>query len=357
MKLAYFLSNRASYYRSQALLDLMDDVQDIDLHIVICSSLTTPEFSDLRGNIIQRYKNAKTINMTGYNGDLFTMAYATGHLMVDCTQYLAETKPDVVVVYADRFELLAMASAAAYLHIPLVQIQAGEVSGNIDDKVRNAVSNLADMCFVSHEPALRRCEAMGIKNVFNTGCPSIDIIKNNNITRTGQTTVLKPLICIFHPHTKELGLVEQQTRKLIRGIDIYTQESGRKCYFFTSNNDPGYKMIKDIYKDNEHIEPILNMEGVEFLKLLAHAHCIIGNSSSGIREASYLAIPAINVGDRQKNRVHADNVIHCEFTNFYRKLVNPSIKKLKPSTLFGDGDASIKIVKILRETYGAKSKS
>lgn len=346
LKVLYYLSNRASYYRSKVLLDKMNRDLEIDLKVMITSSLTTNSFKEVRNEIMSKYDKVVTIPFNSYDGTLFTMSLHSAKLTESITKYLNANETDVAICFADRFELLPFAMSCAYLNIPLAQIQAGEDSGNIDQKIRHSVSMLSDMTFASHKKAYKRLKCMKANQPRLTGCPSIDVIKELNIEKTN--SVHDYFLCIFHPHTKELMRLETQVNMLLININTFLRENDNyRCYWFGSNNDPGYEQIMKKYQNK--ITPITNMVERQYLKLLAGSKFIIGNSSSGLREASYLGVAAVNVGNRQQDRVRDKNVIQTDFEDIYDAMKKASRMKVKPSKLFGDGNASDRIIKELKQ--------
>lgn len=344
----YFLSNRASYYRSKPVLDMLLHDLEIELTIMLTSSLTYQAFEDVKNEIIRRYIRVSIIPFNGYDGSLYGMAFSSSRLSQSIAQFLDSNKPDFAICFADRFELLPFAMACSYMYIPLAQIQSGEDSGNIDQKVRHAVSHLADMRFASHKYAIDRLNGMGLsQKSFLTGCPSIDVIVKSEIKRwdNGEDYI----ICMFHPHTKEMYSADIQMDIVLKHIDLFCNETDFKCYYFASNNDPGHVAIKNIYDNNSQVSIIQNMAEKNYLRLLAGAKAIVGNSSSGIREASYLGVSAVNIGDRQLGRVHGKNVIQSSFSAIYDNIHKAVKIQPKPDNLFGDGNASERIVGRIKE--------
>jgi UDP-hydrolysing UDP-N-acetyl-D-glucosamine 2-epimerase len=354
-KITYFLSNRASYYRSKPVLDLLLRDLDIELNVMITSSLTYQCFEDVKNEIVRRYTRVSIIPFNGYDGSLYGMAFSSSRLSQSIAQFLDSNKPDFAVCFADRFELLPFAMACSYMRIPLAQIQAGEDSGNIDQKVRHAVSHLSDMTFASHKPALQRLTMMGVSNCYNTGCPSIDVITKYDINRYHSDEDY--IICMFHPHSKESHSADIQIEIVLKHVDLFCQETGFKCYYFASNNDPGHLSIKRIYESNSQVSIIQNMAEKNYLRLLAGAKAIVGNSSSGLREASYLGVSAVNIGSRQENRVKARNVIQSSFSGIYDNIHKAVKKEPKPSKLFGDGRASERIVERIKQWLSQNKKN
>jgi len=346
-KITYFLSNRASYYRSKPVLDRLHRDLEIELTVMITSSLTYQAFEDVKNEIVQRYSRVSIIPFNGYDGSLYGMAFSSSRLSQSIAQFLDSAKPDFAICFADRFELLPFAMACSYMRIPLAQIQAGEDSGNIDQKVRHAVSHLSDMTFASHKLADIRLERMGVPLHYNTGCPSIDVIVNADIKRLNSAEDY--IICMFHPHSKECHSADLQIEIVLKHIEIFLKETDYKCYYFASNNDPGHKHIERIYEDNSQVSVIQNMAEKNYLRLLAGSKCIVGNSSSGLREASYLGISAVNIGNRQIDRVCGKNVIHSSFSGIYDNIHIAVQKQPKPDKLFGDGRASNRIVERIKQ--------
>jgi len=343
LNLVYYLSNRASYYRSKPVLNLMKVMADINLKIILTSSLTRNDYAEVKNEITDNYGSVISIPFNGYDGSLYSMAYYSGELAKKTSKLLNDITCDMAICYADRFELLPFAQSCAYMKIPLAQIQAGEDSGNIDQKVRHAVSHLADLRFASHAQAQMRLQSMGLESI-NTGCPSIDVIKKLDLKKSNGNYIM----CIFHPHTRENHSADLQAKIILETIDKFTQETGIECYFFAANNDPGHKLIEQQYRNNKNIKVIINLAESSYLRLLAGAKCIVGNSSSGLREASYLGVPAVNIGSRQENRVRAENVIQSDFNGIYANIVKAIGMKPEPSNLFGDGNAAKRIVEEIR---------
>ena len=289
-------------------------------------------------------------------------------------------RPDVVVTIADRHETLATAIAASYMNIPLVHIQGGEVTGSIDDKVRNAITQLADYHFVSTKEASEHVAAANMANhrtnkgIHITGCPSIDLAKRALCQRSGlsfdpfekypgsgTTFDLSSrgyIVVLFHPNTQEYEQAYAQTEELIKAV----WSIGSPAFWFLPNIDAGSdavgKAIRVARNENRisgvHFQT--NMEPEDFLKLLISSKCLIGNSSVGIRECSYLGVPVVNIGTRQEGRERAENVVDVDYdsskiyeayqTGFYKK---GFLREGFSSTLYGDGASGPRIANLLAE--------
>ena len=276
--------------------------------------------------------------------------------------------PDAVITIADRFETMATAIAASYMNIPLIHVQGGEVTGNIDEKVRHAITKLADLHLVATERAKERVIRMGEapSKVFNTGCPSIDlaaeVLKDSKLDfdpfekygGVGRMIEFhnRYLVVMQHPVTteyKESRIHIEETLNAINSLRIPT-------FWFWPNVDAGSdgtsKGIRVFREKNSipHIHFFKNMEPVDFLKLLYNSKCLIGNSSVGIRECAYLGIPVVNIGSRQNGRERGQNVIDIEYSKqAIKEAINQHLinGKKQPDYVYGKGNSGKKIAGII----------
>lgn len=317
------------------------------LVILITGGLLEEACEEARAELHNTY-NTIELDCGRADNTLEGMGAIAGRLYRQVLDHFTRLRPDCVILWADRYELLPVASASAYLQIPICHIQGGEVSGNIDDKVRNAISMLSDIHMVSHSHAGKRLSDFGLNNIHVTGCPSLDIIRINDLK---SDFVESYVVCMFHPHTKELDFCKENTLELVTKLTQFCNKKKLKILWFGPNNDPGHESVKEALKCMEVID---NINGNEYLETIARARFIIGNTSSCIREASYLGLPAVVVGDRQKNRVHAESTIFSDFNTLDNAM--EMVYNMVPyrSSLFGDGMASQKITKILGEYLNGK---
>tara|TARA_B100001250_G_C19761282_1_gene772565 strand:- start:507 stop:1553 length:1047 start_codon:yes stop_codon:yes gene_type:complete len=302
--------------------------------------------------------------------NLSSMAKTTGLGILEISTVFDNIKPDIVVTIADRFETMATAISAAYMNIPLAHIQGGEVTGNIDEKVRHAITKLADYHFVATDDAYKRVIKLGEnpEYVINTGCPSIDIakkvIENPSLDfdpyEKHKGVGLYPdfsagyWVVMQHPVTTEMD----ESRNNVEET-LYAMHSIKEpVFWFWPNIDGGsdgtsngIRAFREKY-NLEYFHFFKNMDPTDFLKLLANSKGIVGNSSVGIRECSYLGVPCINIGDRQDKRLRGENVFDIsynreEIIKSLKKVVNRG--KIKSTTIYGNGNSGKKIAKILSE--------
>ena len=246
------------------------------------------------------------------------MAKTIGIAILGVADALTAWRPDLLLLIADRYEMLAPASVALALRIPVAHIEGGEVSqGAIDDYVRNALTKLAHLHFTSTETARRRVVAMGEEpwRVHRAGAPSLDHIRRSNLldrpaieTRLGLTLASPTLLALWHPVT-----IHRDTNA---EADAFFAAMGRiagQLLFVYPNADSGsYALIERTralaaIRANTHI--FVNLDAVTYWSLLGQVDVMVGNSSSGIMEAASFALPVVNVGMRQQGRERALNII------------------------------------------------
>ncbi len=303
--------------------------------------------------------------------NLVTSAKTTGLGLIELATTFDNLQPDLVVTIADRYETIATAIAAAYMNIPLVHMQGGEVTGSIDEKVRHAITKLADIHLVTTEKARERVVRMGEdpKRVFVTGCPSIDIAHEvvqdpgadidpfEQYGGVGATVDLFNgyLVVMQHPVTTEYEDGRRQIRETLFAI----KELGIPTLWFWPNVDAGSDGVSKGIRAFRELENPTNIHffkdipPLDFLRMVNRSRCIIGNSSVAIRECSYLGVPAVNIGSREAGRERGPNVIDVGYDrNEIKAAILKHINGQRPPgvKLYGDGHAGEKIANVLAST-------
>ena len=368
-KIVVVITARPSYSRVKTVLSAIQKHADLELQLVVAASALLDRYGSAV-NYIEKDGfaiAAKVFNvLEGEN--LTAAAKTTGIGILELSTVFDNLKPDIVVTVADRFETMATAIAASYMNIPLAHIQGGEVTGNIDEKVRHAITKLADYHFVASESAKERVIKLGENPdfVFNTGCPSIDIASEINTIKglnfnpyqkyggVGSDPDLSNgyLVVMQHPVTTEY----QNSRKHIEETLEAVNELNMPTLWFWPNVDAGadgtstgIRAFREYHKlKNVHF--FKNMEGDDFLVLLNNAKALLGNSSVGIRECAYLGVPVINIGSRQNKRDRGHNVIDVDYNkNEIIDAVNTVLKngKSETSAVYGGGNAGLTIADLL----------
>ena len=277
-------------------------------------------------------------------------------------------KPDAVITIADRFETIATSIAAAYQNIPLVHLQGGEVTGSIDEKVRHANTKLADLHLVCTEDAKQRVIKLGENPhmVINTGCPSIDLAKQvaqdpeldfDPIKKYGGvgeefSWINGYMVIMQHPVTTEYKEAKTHILETLKAV----KASSYPAFWFWPNVDAGsdgtsngIRSFRELEKP-ENIHFFKNMNPIDFLKLMKNARVLVGNSSAGIRECSYLGVPVVNIGNRQNRRNRAQNVTDVDYNEHQiLSAIQEGINKkhYPPSEIYGVGNSGNKIAEIL----------
>ena len=369
-KVCVVITARPSYSRIRTALEAIRDHPDLELQLVVAASA-----------LLDRYGNAvKVIEDEGFHVDrhvymilegenLVTSAKSTGFGLVELATTFQDLQPDMVVSVADRFETMATAVAAAYMNIPLVHVQGGEITGSIDEKVRHAVTKLADIHLMASERARERVVAMGERDeaVFVTGCPSIDLAREaleleprdpaevlKNYTGVGAEIDVSDgyLVVMQHPVTLEHEQARQhatETLEAIRVAELPTLWLWPNVDAGSDGTSGAIRSFRERYP-LRHVHFYKNLHPIDFLSVLYHSRAIVGNSSVAIRECAYLGVPAINIGTRQQGRDRGKNVVDVGYS---RDAILAAIRQAwdapRPpqDLLYGDGSAGPQIAEAI----------
>ena len=381
-KICVVINNRANYARIKSFLFLATKSKKIKLDIILGASSILERFGNV-SKIIEKDKLKISSRLFSViEGDTpLCMAKTTGNLISDISTEFEKLKPDAVIVIADRYENLAVAIAASYMNIPIIHLQGGEVTGSIDENVRHAITKLAHYHFTCTKRASKYVSLMGEdkKKIFNIGCPSLDEVKDNllsptknlikSINKNGSGDIIDfsedYVVVVYHPVTTEYEKTSNNFKIFLDSILEINKQL--QIIWFWPNIDAGNDLISKRIRMNygnkkfKKIRLIKNLENKYYIQLLNNAKCIIGNSSSGIRESSFIGLPAINIGSRQANRERGPNVedvIHNKekILKTFKKQIN--LKKRKKSFLYGKGVSAKNmlktIIKIKRFTIDKK---
>ena len=365
------ITARPSYSRIRTYLEELKKSENYILKIVLASSALVRNYGDLRTILIEDGFDVdfEISNMMSPNG-LISMSKTTALQLYELSTLFINEKPDAVVTIADRFETIATSIAASYSNIPLIHVQGGEITGNIDEKTRHANTKLADLHLVTTKLARERVIQMGedSKNVYNCGCPSIDLAKNaiknyynvkeiiDSYSGTGhlkEEYYKNYIVLLQHPTTNNFEESESEITMTLEACLKYNKQ----VFVFWPNADAGTDgTSKGIRKFREKYNPKnfsfhKNFKPEDFIRLLYKADFLIGNSSAGIRETSYLKIPTINIGDRQLDRDRGSNVIDCnyDYNQIHRCITNILENKhtIDSNLIYGDGNAAKKMIEAM----------
>lgn len=367
-KICVAVTARPSYSRIRSALAAIRARDDLQLQLIAAASA----LSDSYGNVVdviqaEGFHIDRRVETGGEGGTLVAQARSTGIGLTGMAEAFDALKPDWVVSVADRFETMATAVAAAYMNIPLAHVQGGEVTGNIDEKVRHAVTKLADLHLVANDKARQRVVLLGERpdRVVITGCPSIDVARDAAADPSqadalvarfaGQTGLALDrgfLIVSQHSVTNEHADGPTQTICTAQAVAA----SGLPALWFWPNLDAGSDGVSRTlreWRDGGRLSGVHFVKNVppeDFIRLLLRCHCIVGNSSVAIRECSWLGVPAINIGSRQSGRDRGANVVDVGYdADAILAAIRhqTAIGRYATDTLYGDGHAGEKIAQAL----------
>ncbi len=367
-KICFPVMSRVHYARQKKLLDLLNKNSRMELQLVVGGSVLLDKYGE---RFLPAMRNdGFVINETLFNvvegGNHVTMAKTAGLTALEFANSLYKLDPDIVLIRGDRFEQLALAMVAAYLNKIIVHIEGGDVTGTIDESVRHAITKLSHIHFVTNEDSRKRVIRMGEnpRHVFNVGsldtefAASVDKdLDGRGVNKSGMGAAIdakKPFLMVMqHPVT-----TEKNNRRNIELTLKAVDEIGMPSVIFWPNSDAGTNEIAKgirIYREhgkltNKKIRFITDLAPEDFIALLRRASVLVGNSSAGIKEASYLGVPVVNIGTRQANRLRGQNVVDVGYDkNQIKRAVQKQLAhgSYPQSNLYYKPNTSKKIVEIL----------
>lgn len=365
MKIAVVLTARPSWAKLSSVCAALAQRPDVELQIVACASALLARYGRVVDIVkAEGYPVAAECWTVHEGANLHTSVKETGALATELAGVLARLRPDYGLVVADRHEVLAAAQAIAYQHIPLIHLQGGERTGSIDDKVRDCITHLADYHFPATECAKWRVYGLtGSDRIWNVGCPSVDLarqaladpmVTHADLGGTGPVfSLVHPfLIVLQHPVTGEANDAAAQMQTTLAAISRIRLPR----IVFASGEDAGADEMAHAVRMWRHAHPELSIYTVKnfsprrFLRLLSQASVLVGNSSVGIREGSFLGVPVVNIGSRQNGRERAENVrdvphdVEAMTTAISQQIAHgPYV----PSYRYGRGDAGTRMAEIV----------
>jgi len=366
-KICVVVNSRANYGRIKSVLREINKSPTLELQLILGASALLHRFGDVQEIVrADGFKISSKVYLIVEGENPTTMAKSTGMAIMELATMFENMKPDIVVTVADRFETMATAVAASYMNIPIAHTQGGEITGSIDESVRHAVTKLSHIHFAATEKAARNIIKMGEdpSSVYCTGCPSIDVIADLDLSLPPDIfhrykgvgpdlDASRPyLVVLQHPVTTEYGDGIIQINETLKAVEAI----GMQTAWLWPNVDAGSDDIaKGLRKYREKKNPDFihiyrNFSVEDYARLINNCACIVGNSSSALREGAFLGVPAVNIGTRQARREHGENVIHVNYNSdeiedaIRRQIKNGRYKK---SNLFGEGLAGEQITDIL----------
>lgn len=368
-KVCVVVASRANYGRIKAVLSAIQSHPELELQLIVGASALLYRFGKVVDIIEQDgFEVSSRIYSIVEGENLTTMAKSVGLGVIELATQFENLCPDIVLTVADRFETMATAIAASYMNIRVAHTQGGELTGSIDESVRHAITKLSHLHFVATEQARERVLKMGENPnyVFNTGCPAIDAIAELDLSlpadffeRHGGVghgiDLGKPYIVVLqHPVTTEFGSGFVQINETLEAV----HRIGMQAIWLWPNVDAGsddvskgLRMFRERHRDAP-IRFFRNFSVEDYARLIHNSSCLVGNSSSGIREAAFLGVPSVNIGSRQQCRERAHNVVDVPHVAAeIRAAIESQIShgRYTPSHLYGDGCSGPRIAQLLAE--------
>jgi UDP-hydrolysing UDP-N-acetyl-D-glucosamine 2-epimerase len=363
-KIAVVTTSRADYSHLYWPLRELAAHPGIELGVIALGPHLSPEFGNTIAEIEREGFPIKARIECLLSSDTDTgMAKTIGVAILSLADSLSSWRPDLMLLIADRYEMMAPASVALALRIPMAHIEGGEVSqGAIDDQVRNALTKLAHIHFTSTETARRRVIAMGEEpwRVHHAGAPSLDHLRRSKLldraaleSRLGLTLQAPTILAAWHPVT----ILRDTNAEADAFFGALAEAPGQILFVYPNADAGSYTLIERTRalaasRANTHI--YVNLEAVTYWSLLGQVHAMTGNSSSGIMEAASFALPVVNVGMRQQGRERARNIIDvpahaATITAALKRALAPAFrKKLRGMTNpYGNGTAAKTIASVL----------
>ena len=369
-KVCVVVNSRANYGRIKSVLRAVKEHPDLDLELIVGASALLWRFGNVAEQIRDDGFDIDAVVYSIVEGENpTTMAKSTGMGIMELATQFENLKPDVVITVADRFETMATAIAASYMNIPLAHTQGGEMTGSIDESVRHAITKLAHLHFPATERARENLLRMGEdpETVFMTGCPAMDVVAGLDLTPDDgllarykgvgpELDIHRPyLVVLQHPVTTEYGSGFDQINQTLGAVSSLRMQT----VWLWPNVDAGSDDISKglrVFRENEkpdYIHFYRHFSVEDYARLIANCACLVGNSSSGIREGSFLGVPAVDIGTRQASRERGRN---CLSAGYDSKEIESAIRRqlengrYAPDYLYGDGRAGERIADILAST-------
>ncbi len=318
-KIAVVTTSRADYSHLYWPLRTLVERADVDLRIIVLGAHLSHEF----GSTVREIErdgfpiSARIECLLSSDSDV-GMAKTIGVAILGLAEHLSVIRPDILLLIADRYEMLAPASVALALRIPIAHIEGGETSeGAIDDAVRNALTKMAHVHFTSTFGARRRIISMGEEEwrVHRAGAPSLDHLKKSTLLtrqrleeKLGHDLKVPPILISYHPVT-----LAEDTLQEADALFMALSQLPDQLFFCYPNADAGGRALiertESFLAERGHGRIFVNLDAVTYWSLLRHAQMLVGNSSSGIMETASFGLPTVNIGIRQQGRERARNVL------------------------------------------------
>ncbi len=379
MKICVATGTRAEYGLLKPLIDKISQEERWQLQVLVTGAHLSPEFGLTFQEIVKDGISIDAkVEMLLSSDSSGSIVKSMGLGMIGFADALTNLLPDLLVILGDRYEMLALASSALILKIPIAHVHGGEVTeGAYDDAIRHSITKMSHLHFAATEVYRKRIIQLGENpsTVFTVGAIGLDNVRLLNLlsrkdleTKIGVALKKYNYLVTFHPPTLDTVPAQVQLENLLSVID----EQEDSLFIFTkANADTDGRIINEIIdryveRNSQKAMSFTSMGQLLYLSTMQYVTAVVGNSSSGIVEAPYFKVPTINIGNRQKGRIQASTIVNCQPTIDSINKVFSLVKDVRflnelptNESLFGDGSASEQIVKVFKElnfkSFQAKS--
>lgn len=369
-KIALVTATRAEYGLLSPVIKALreKESENLNIDLIVTGTHLSPKYGMTVNEIDDRINHK--IEIPVKSDSVLDISRNQAETLIKFTELFKTEMYDAVILLGDRYETLAIAIAAGNTKTPIFHLCGGDTTeGAIDEWIRHSITKMSYLHFVTNEESRKRVIQLGEdpKRVFNFGSTSVD-----NILRIANMTKVEALnsvglkdcryaLCTYHPVTMENASVDDQIREFFRAVEAFNDI---EFIVTKSNADQGGARINELLDEaadrisNLHVFMSLGVR--RYLSLMKYANLVLGNSSSGIIETPAFRVPTVNIGDRQKGRLHSDNIINCG-TSYAQiiEAINSALSEehiLKCQSVispYGDGNASEhiadKVVQVVME--------
>jgi UDP-hydrolysing UDP-N-acetyl-D-glucosamine 2-epimerase len=362
--ICFVTGSRAEYGLLSPVMDAVRHEPSFKLQVIVTGTHLAPQFGlTVREIEADGLPIDAKVDLELESDTAAAVTRSLGRGVMGFANALERIQPDLIVLLGDRYEILAAAQAALIARIPVAHIAGGDVTeGAFDDAIRHSITKMAHIHFVTNEDAARRVRQLGEdpQNIHTVGSPGIDAIRKAKLLDRATlerdlafSFQKRNLLVTFHPATLDKQPAGDQFRELLTALERLGSEAG--VIFTLPNADPDNKAISELTErytaGHQHAKAFASLGQVRYLSTLAQVDAVVGNSSSGLYEAPSFKKPTVNIGDRQKGRIHASSVINCrpEAGNIERAIREAFTKDCSGAmNPYGDGKSAERIVEVLK---------
>ena len=335
-KICVISATRAEWYLLKNICKEIKADKDLTLQLIISGTHLSKEYGSTYKDVQKEFHIDKKVHILSKNNDSLGICKNISVAIAKFSQVLNELKPDIVVILGDRYEMLALATVCLILQIPIAHIYGGELSlGAIDDSIRHSITKMSSLHFVAANEYKKRVLQLGEeeKRVFFVGSlageniAKMKFLSKDELEKELGISFKRDIFLItYHPQTinskdkEEFGIFLNELSKLRDSSLIFTKANADENGKFINES------IEKFCKNNANAKLFDSLGALKYLSLMKISKAVLGNSSSGICESPFFKTPCINIGDRQRGRIRASNIIDCDIKN-----LNEALKRLDSS--------------------------